>query len=113
MLYFAGVKPISRRQQVIFLIVFAVPIFNLLFLGAIYHTPCSRVRRSTAVPRPPMTRIAVQLYSAFALIALVNVRIEGWHWSVLLYLIFPTVGCALMFWSNRGTQKSKSGQSEG
>ena len=44
MLYFAGVKPISRRQQVIFLIVFAVPIFNLLFLGAIYHTPCAYPR---------------------------------------------------------------------
>jgi predicted PurR-regulated permease PerM len=97
--------PMSRKQRIIFLIIFAVPILNLLILGTIYHIPYAfpvggvlalalaavyiylqKARRPTAAPRPRATRIAIRLYIGFALIALFNISAEGWHWYDLLYL---------------------------
>jgi peptidoglycan/LPS O-acetylase OafA/YrhL len=117
----------TRRQRIIFLIIFAVPVLNLLVLGTIYQIPYAypiagllaftlgavynylhRVRRTGAAPRSRTTKIAIQLYIAFALIAFVNISAEGWHWYDLLYLAFPTAVTALMFRSRRRPQEAKS-----
>jgi hypothetical protein len=117
----------SRKQRIIIVIIFTVPILNLLILGAIYQIPYAfpiggllalalgavyiylqKVRRPTAAPRPRATRIAIRLYIGFALVALFNISAEGWHWYDLLYLVFPTAAWALMFRSNRRPHETKS-----
>ena len=127
MLYFAGVTPMSRRQRVIFLIIFAVPIFSLLICGAIYQIPYAysvagllaftlgavyiylqKVRRPAVASRSRITRIAIRLYIGFALVALVNIGAEGWRWYDPLYLVFPTVISGMLFRSTRKSSEIKS-----
>jgi hypothetical protein len=119
--------PMTRRRRIIFLIIFAVPIVNLLILGTIYdihyefpiiglltftlgavYIYLQKVRGTATALRPRPTRIALRLYLAFALVALFNIMAEGWNWYDLLYLVFPTAVSALMFRSNHKSREIKS-----
>ena len=129
MLYFADVTPMNSRKRIIFLIAFAVPVINLIIFGFIYHLPDAfpvagllalilgviyirllNVRGPIEASRRRLIRISIRLYIGPALVALLNIIGEGWHWYDILYPVFPTAASALLFWSNREKLKKESAQ---
>jgi hypothetical protein len=121
------------RQRTIFLVMFTLPILNLLVLGSFYHIQYAKLvagpmvfmlgtvylyfdfhfRRTRQLPTRPRTRIVrniILLYIGFAICAIVNANAAGWHWYDLCYLIFPTAVGSVMFSAYRKSQKNTSEQ---
>ena len=132
MIYFVRRTPMNPRHRIIFLIVFAVPVINLIIFGFIYHIPYAlpeagllalilgaifirllKARRAPEAPRRRKFSVAVKLYLGFVLVAGITFIEEGWHWYDLLFLVFPTLFSVILLRSNRESLKKESAESNG
>jgi peptidoglycan/LPS O-acetylase OafA/YrhL len=118
----------NPRQRTIFAIALAIPVLLAVVFGLVNHIQDAlavaglmgltsaaifmymdfrirRARPSMENPRQRKIRIAVNLYIGFAMVALLTVGTEGWHWYNFGYLIFPTLVTVFLFNSKRKNQR--------